>query len=185
MLKTNASGFACVTKRKDPLAEPSPSFCSLSDLKPNPCFSLQIVWQSKPHKTTSGLSWFFCFLFENRKKKQREVRWVWWVSKKTVMGKWGCLLFHWGVRINTGGWTLSSLRIVMMLHSTIIKRTGVRVSGNLFLPPPSLLLSTLFFLAMVCFSLPSCLTFIVVVVVVTFMKQVSMIYYLVKDSSFH
>lgn len=65
------------------------------------------------------------------------------------MWTWGCQESPWEQRTSTRGWTLSFLRTTMMFCSNSNEKKGGAVRGNMFLPVPSLLLSTMSFLAMV------------------------------------
>lgn len=69
------------------------------------------------------------------------------------MERWACPVFRWGPRTNTREWIRSCRRIrILTLHIiTIREKIGEVVRGNMSLPVPFLLLSTMFSLAMVCF----------------------------------
>lgn len=69
------------------------------------------------------------------------------------MGKWGCRQSPWEPRTSTGGWTLSFLRITMMMFCTNSNgKIRGTAPGNMWLHVLSLLLSTMSFLAMVCWK---------------------------------
>lgn len=153
-----SSGFLARQKERSPLAGWNFFFSSFSCL----CFrsttyytvsnSLK-YWAVKqkpnPQKQPSGSAPVLQFYDWKQRDLQRKVRWGWWVLEKLEMEKWVCLVLHWEPRTNTRGWILSSQMKMKVLHSTSYKKKGAKKPGNMSLLVPFLLLSTLFFSAMV------------------------------------